>query len=359
LGAGRESKAVFLSYASEDSEPAQRIASALKSAGIEVWIDQSELRGGDAWDASRRRQIRTCALFLPLISSRSDARLEGYFRRAWKLAADRTHDMAAGRPFLVPVVIDATREAAAHVPEEFRIVQWMRLPDAVPSAQFVARIAGLAGGNALPAAHVSSSAVPSSPSRQPRAWIVAGAALALAVLGVAGWLRHRGTPPPAPQPQSVAVLPFADLSEQRDQELFADGLAEEVRDLLAQVPDLKVSARTSSFYFKGRQTTTPEIARVLGVAHLLEGSVRRAADRIRVAVELVRADSGYRAWSQHYDRDIGDIFAVQAEIATAAVTALKLRLSPAAAPASATAFSRSARAAAQFAAAISVIERTA
>jgi hypothetical protein len=85
------SKAVFLSYASQDAEAARRICDALRAASIDVWFDQSELRGGDAWDRQIRKQIHDCALFIPLISAHSQARLEGYFRREWKLAADRTH----------------------------------------------------------------------------------------------------------------------------------------------------------------------------------------------------------------------------------------------------------------------------
>src|SRR6202012_4640605 len=100
----------------------------LRAAGIEVWLDQSELRGGDAWDFKIRKQIRDCWLFVPVISGNTASRLEGYFRLEWKLAVDRSHLMAAERPFLLPVVIDSTREADAHVPDRFREGQWMRLP---------------------------------------------------------------------------------------------------------------------------------------------------------------------------------------------------------------------------------------
>ena len=121
--------AVFLSYASDDAAVAQRICSALRAASIEVWFDQSELRGGDAWDAAIRTQIKSCALFVPIISSHSRARLEGYFRLEWKLAVDRSHLMAAERPFLVPVVIDETKDADARVPDKFREIQWTHLPN--------------------------------------------------------------------------------------------------------------------------------------------------------------------------------------------------------------------------------------
>jgi hypothetical protein len=106
------SKGVFLSYASEDAGMAERICEALRFAGIEVWFDQSELRGGDAWDQKIRQQIRDCALFVPIISAHTQARPEGYFRLEWKLAVDRSHLMAAEKAFLVPVVVDATTEPA-------------------------------------------------------------------------------------------------------------------------------------------------------------------------------------------------------------------------------------------------------
>ena len=133
-------KAVFLSYAREDADAARRIADALRAFGVEVWFDQSELRGGDTWDQKIRGQIRSCALFMPVISANTQARPEGYFRREWKLAVERTHDMAAGVAFIVPVVIDDTREADALVPDEFMRVQWTRLPRGVPTPQFVEQI---------------------------------------------------------------------------------------------------------------------------------------------------------------------------------------------------------------------------
>ena len=112
-------KAVFISYAREDIDAAKRIADALRGFGVEVWLDQSELRGGETWDRNIRRQIKECALFLPVISAHTQARGEGYFRLEWKLAVERTHLMAEGVPFLAPVVIDDTTEDRALVPAEF------------------------------------------------------------------------------------------------------------------------------------------------------------------------------------------------------------------------------------------------
>lgn len=136
-------RAVFISYASEDADAAQRICANLRTAGIEVWFDQSELRGGDIWDAAIKQQIKTCALFIPIISQNTRSRTEGYFRFEWKLAIDRSHLMAADRSFLVPVAIDATHDSDARVPDKFREVQWWRLPGAEASSAFVERISQL------------------------------------------------------------------------------------------------------------------------------------------------------------------------------------------------------------------------
>ncbi len=126
--------------------------------------------------------------------------------------------------------------------------------------------------------------------------------------------------------KSIAVLPFADMSEKRDQEYLADGMAEEILNLLARVPGLLVPARTSSFYFKGKQVKIPDIARELGVVNVLEGSIRRSGDRLRVTAQLVRADNGYHLWSETYDRNLDDVFKVQDEIASAVVQALQIKL---------------------------------
>lgn len=145
-GGGAPRGAVFLSYASQDAEAARKICDALRAAQVEVWFDQSEFVGGDAWDHKIRQQIKDCALFVPVISAETQARREGYFRREWKQAAARTHDMADGTPFLLPVVIDGTRDAEALVPEEFRAVQWTRLSGGSVTPAFCLRVKVLLGG---------------------------------------------------------------------------------------------------------------------------------------------------------------------------------------------------------------------
>lgn len=126
--------------------------------------------------------------------------------------------------------------------------------------------------------------------------------------------------------KSIAVLPFVNMSEDRNNEYFSDGLSEELIDLLAKIPGLRVPARTSSFYFKGKQATIAEIAGALSVAHVLEGSVRKSGNTLRITAQLIRADNGYHLWSDTYDRPMDDIFKVQDEIAGAVVAALKVSL---------------------------------
>jgi TolB-like protein/Tfp pilus assembly protein PilF len=133
---------------------------------------------------------------------------------------------------------------------------------------------------------------------------------------------------PAADPNSIAVLPFVDMSQDKDQEYFSDGLSEELLNLLAQLPQLKVIARTSSFSFKGKEADVATIARTLKVAHVLEGSVRKSGNTLRITAQLVRTSDSTHLWSQTYDRELTDVFKVQDEIAAAVVDALKVKLLP-------------------------------
>ena len=125
---------------------------------------------------------------------------------------------------------------------------------------------------------------------------------------------------------SIAVLPLVNLSSDKEQEYFSDGLTEELLNLLAKVPGLRVASRTSAFAFKGKNAKMSEIGRELGVATVLEGSVRKSGDQVRITTQLINASDGYHLWSETYDRKITDVFAVQDEIAAAVVRALKLKL---------------------------------
>lgn len=183
------------------------------------------------------------------------------------------------------------------------------------------------------------SAVGAAPRRRWLLWGIPVAALALGSVGLVSRFASPGAeatasrtqlalnaPAPEPAPASIAVLPFADLSERKDQEYFADGLAEELLDRLANNPELRVIARTSSFSFKGKSADIPTIAAKLKVANILEGSVRRSGNHVRISTQLVRAADGEHLWSQTYDRDLGDVLMVQSDIAIAVANALKVRL---------------------------------
>lgn len=135
-------------------------------------------------------------------------------------------------------------------------------------------------------------------------------------------------PASGPNVRSIAVLPFVNMSSDEDQEWFSDGLTEEILNALARTPDLLVTARTSSFKFKGSQEDIPTIAKALGVAHILEGSVRRDRDRLRVTAQLIRAADGFHLWSQNYDRKPEDIISLQEEVAIAIATALQTAMDP-------------------------------
>ena len=162
--------------------------------------------------------------------------------------------------------------------------------------------------------------------------IIGVLALAVVVLLIDKvWLSGEGQSevvPAATVEKSVAVLPFADLSQAQDQEWFADGLAEEILNALARTPDLLISARTSTFAYKGTDKDIPTIASELGVAHVLEGSVRRAGDRIRVTAQLIRAADGFHLWSQNYDRDTTDVIEIQEDLAIQIANALETTMDP-------------------------------
>jgi TolB-like protein/tetratricopeptide (TPR) repeat protein len=348
--------AVFVSYASQDAEAAKRICDALRVADIEVWFDQSELRGGDVWDRQIRQQIHDCRLFVPIVSANTEARVEGYFRREWKLAVDRTHDLSERIAFLVPIVIDSTPETKADVPDAFRHVQWTRLPGGVTSAAFVERVRRLLSGElskgptrgASEAARMS--AAPTSQQHVLASSRSTAALLVMIVVVVAalGYLvanrieqsKHVAQPevPPGsaaqsapadafnPPPHSIAVLPFVNMSGDAKQDYFSDGISEELLNSLSRLNDLQVVARTSSFSFKGQNVDVSTIAHKLNVAAVLEGSVRRAGNTVRITVQLINAVTGFHLWSQTYDRQMSDILKVQTEVASSVAKQLEIKL---------------------------------
>jgi TolB-like protein/tetratricopeptide (TPR) repeat protein len=342
------SRAVFLSYASQDAEAARRIGAALRSAGIEVWLDQSELRGGDAWDQKIRQQIRDCALFVPIISANTNARSEGYFRLEWKLAVDRSHLMAEDRPFLLPIVIDDLAEITARVPDRFRERQWLRL--AAESADglaervriliddaFIVRAsasgsgpAGLAPGST----DNSRAAVSSGRAGSRRLWHALGAVAACAAL-VGGFALYRGAHRASaeraaaqkaqqqgegdPNPLALAILPFSNETGDPKLAYVADGLtaslAATITSDLTSTGDATISPPAVTAAYQHAVDPARQLGKDLGVHFVLQGNVQKAGTRIRFTGELLDASSGRQLWSETYDGDQSDLLALQDRVA--------------------------------------------
>jgi TolB-like protein/predicted Zn-dependent protease len=337
--------AVFLSYAREDTDAARRLADALRGFGVEVWFDQNELRGGDTWDQKIRGQIRTCALFMPVISARTQERPEGYFRREWKIAVERTHDMADGVPFIVPVVIDGTPESAALVPDQFMRVQWTRLPGGMPTPEFVAQTKRLLEPQRRSPGGIAGTA-PAAAAQSSRTPLLAVAAVAALAIGAALFFALRpvarekapaagptsaapaAATAPKPSEKSIAVLPFTNMSEEKESAFFADGVHEDILTNLALIRDLKVLSRTTVTQYRDSKKTLRQIGEELGVAYILEGSVRRAGNKVRVTGQLINARNDEHVWAKSYDRDLTDIFAIQAALAQEIAGALEAAISP-------------------------------
>ncbi len=296
-------------------------------------------------------------LLIPVVSASTQGRGEGYFRREWKLAAERTHDMAAGIPFLVPVVIDDTAESEAMVPDEFMRVQWTRLQQGRITPQFAAQVKRLleAPRGAAPVARTVGGALrpdtlgapaesghkapPTAIRRAPHAaWAIAIVVVAL----VAFFGTRKSEPPPTlakavPAPlapssapalgaKSIAVLPFTTAEKDTD---FADGMQDDVITHLAKIRDLTVIARTSTLaYSDPAARNQKKIAADLGVATLLEGSVRRSGNQVRVTASLIDARTAASLWANSYDGDPTDPLALQASLAQAIAAALKATLTP-------------------------------
>src|SRR6516162_9563455 len=262
--------AVFLSYASEDAPAALRLCEDLRAAGIEVWLDQSALRGGDAWDAAIQKQIRECALFVPLVSASTNARGEGYFRLEWRLAVERSYRVADDQAFLLPVLIDETPQAMARVPDRFRERQWSQLKGGAASPAFISQAQRLLSARPDAPRTLHSQADAADTASRKRLWAVAGAATAIATAALVvfflarnGHLSQHGsaaTVPALPAPSAgtavpartaIAVLPFDNLSGHSDDAYLADGLQEEILNALARLRSLTVISRTSVMQFRG------------------------------------------------------------------------------------------------------------
>lgn len=329
---------VFISYASPDSAIAMAVCATLEREGLICWIAPRNVVPGEFYADAIVRAIDGATVIVLVLST--NAAGSPHVLREVERASSKRHPVVSLRIDLAP--LPAALEYFLNT-SHWLDARATGLEQAMPKLVEAVRHL-LAPGSGKVAADASPRAATAAVSRRPDRLIAA--LCAVIALGVGYivvdkvWLERRGAAEPAVAPidsatapatpaipeKSVAVLPFADMSEKKDQEYFSDGMAEEIIDLLVKVPDLRVPARTSSFYFKGKSEDIPTIARRLMVAHVLEGSVRTAGKNVRITAQLVRADNGYHLWSETYDRKVDDVFKVQDEIATAVVKALKVSL---------------------------------
>jgi TolB-like protein/Flp pilus assembly protein TadD len=339
---------VFISYASHDKGVADAVCEALEGAGVACWIAPRNVTPGDFYADSIVRALDASRLIVVILSEHSVA--SPHVVREVERASAKRHAVISLRLDSAPLPpgleyflntcqwLDASGTAArSALPQLIHAVRRQLLSPTNSTSTLGADTAS-AAGSVSPGFGGRSRAIPR--------W--KGAAIALGVVAVGlvylavtrHWLSAStrtaqpavGTaaqPLPVTSPvsdKSVAVLPFADMSEKHDQEYFADGMTEELIDLLTQVPGLHVPARTSSFFFKGKDAKLPDIARELHVANVIEGSIRRSGKHIRITAQLVRVDTGYHVWSETYDRELHDIFTVQDDIAKAIIQAFQITL---------------------------------
>jgi adenylate cyclase len=264
---------IFVSYASEDRDKVVPIVAQLESSGFSVWWDKN-LRGGSVFSKEIEAEVQKAKAVLVIWTEHS-------IESQW-VADEVELGRTAGK--LVPIALDGTIP-----PIGFRQIQTIDF-------------AGWTGSSADSAFQT----------------------LNEAISHLAGSPQESAAPTTSKYHEaSIAVLPFVNMSADPEQEYFSDGLSEELLNLLAKIGHLKVSARTSSFQFKGQNLNISKVGEELGVAHVLEGSVRKAGNRVRITGQLIETVGGFHLWSDTYDRDLDDIFAIQDEISAAIVDALK------------------------------------
>lgn len=338
--------AVFLSYASQDVVAARTFSEALRGNGIEVWFDaDGGLEHGDEWDAKIRRQIKECIFFVPLISANTQTRLEGYFRIEWDIGAERARGIAAGVPFIFPVVIDDTLEPDALVPDRFRSVQWTRLPGGVvpPDVQarmlklWTQRVAAIApdGGGTASAAYRPST-LPSMETsgkswRKPVSIVMMIGVLLALVFALTRWgpFQAGGGSTAARQASDIVlgVLPFQDMREGVVADHFADSLHEELLESLSQVGNWRLGSRTSGSQTRESNSSLKAMASRLGASHIIEGSIRRQGDEWRLTAQLIEAASDAHLFS--YTDNLPARFSVkevQKQFVTAVIARTKFML---------------------------------
>jgi TolB-like protein len=335
---------VFISYASQDAAIATAVVKALERSGVACWIAPRDVTPGTFYGDEIVHAIDAAKASVLILSQNAAA--SQHVLREVERAASKRH----------PVVSLRIDQAALPAGLEYFLntSQWLDASGgdtarSIPRLIAAVRIAIQAPTVTPIAAPTPLASTPIASARLlKRSAIIVASLVGLGIAWFAAdrlWVSSRRAEPtplltvtrptsaPAPATaaipeKSVAVLPFVDMSEKKDQEYFADGLSEELIDHLARSPDLLVIARTSSFQFKGKNEDVRSIASKLGVAHVLEGSVRKSGTTLRITAQLIRASDGTHLWSQTYDRGVADVFKVQDEIAATVTQELKVKLTP-------------------------------
>jgi TolB-like protein len=338
-GAHTRTPDVFISYASQDASVADAVVTAFERQGLTCWIAPRNVTPGAFYGDEIVHAIDATKAIVLILSQ--NAAGSPHVLREVERASSKRHPVVSLRVDQAPL--------PAGLEYFLNTSQWLDasgrdIARSMPKLIAAVRVAVQAPLVTPEAAPTPRAPAPSSSARLPRrSAIIVASLIGLTIAGFAIdrlWVSSRRAAPtpvptavipaPAPAPavpkipeKSVAVLPFVDMSEKKDQEYFSDGLSEELIDKLAHSPDLKVIARTSSFQFKGKNEDMRTIGQKLGVANLLEGSVRTSGKTLRVTAQLIKVSDGSHVWSESYDRGMGDIFKVQDEIATAVVAALQ------------------------------------
>lgn len=334
--AGR-ARTFFISYASHDAEVAQKACSALEASGFSCWMAPRDVKPGAQYADAIVLAINEAQAVVLVLSVSAVA--SSHVGREIERAASKHKQIIALRIDAAPL----NRALEYFLGES----QWIDASNLGMTAALTKLTEAVGRRSATSAQPIPAGNRPVGTTSIANRMTVAAAAVIGAGVVIAVGLRHWGsshgatqapaiaasnapqvnTTPVAPiSDKSIAVLPFADMSERKDQEYFADGMAEEILDLLAKIPGLIVVGRTSSFQFKSKSEDLRDIGAKLGAAFIVEGSVRRAGPRIRVTAQLIDARSGAHRWSESYDRDFGDILALQDEIATGIARALQLSI---------------------------------
>jgi TolB-like protein len=294
---------IFLSYNHEDQAVTRRFAEAFEREGFSVWWDAT-LRSGEAYDQVTERALKTAKAVVVLWSKRS---VESRWVRAEATLADRNKT-------LVPAMIEpCDRPIMFELTQTADLSRWDGSPTHQAWRAFVEDVKRFVEARAPATQPDALSPPPISRSPTPPP------ALAAAPLVIAAQ---------PPDRLSICVLPFANMSKDDEQEYFADGISEDIITDLSKVSALAVISRNSAFAFKGKHVDLRQVARQLEVTHVLEGSVRKSGNRVRITAQLIEAARDSHVWAERYDRDLSDIFALQDEISQAIVGALKQKLFP-------------------------------